>query len=407
MDISEQLTYRKETILRLFEDNQISLEGVAAHKNGRMIDGTDIVEGEGPMAPARAGALPAAPLIRMCFSGRYSEKEMLAKCTKSGDLVDLTATADAREICDKGLQGDRYAKLVWDAMIYQISKSIGAMAAVLHGNVDGILLGGGMVYNQDLVELYSGMADMALSNDDEDLYKVCKNLFMNIVNQRMYITGGVGSTHRGCNICPLLYEWGCYHRFGRDKGSTRAKTQYPLDGSIEIITNTQGDFTLALRIPGWSKAARTTINGQTVSTSIINGYAYIKRSWQAGDKLTLDLAMEVKVLEASSKVIDLCGRAAVTRGPLDYCAEAIDNPYELRDVRISRCADYEYGYIENNEVKIPTITIQARVREEVDQLYYDEAVSKKAVLLKLISYFAWANRGVAEMTTWFLLDETK
>ena len=64
MDISEQLTYRKETILRLFEDNQISLEGVAAHKNGRMIDGTDIVEGEGPMAPAR-------------------------------------------EICDKGLQGDR------------------------------------------------------------------------------------------------------------------------------------------------------------------------------------------------------------------------------------------------------------------------------------------------------------
>jgi butyrate kinase len=124
---------------------------VAAHKKGRMVDGTDIVEGEGPMAPTRAGAIPAASLIRLCYSGKYSEKEMLAKCTKNGGLVDLMGTADALEISNKAMEGDRYAKLIWDAMIYQINKSIGAMAAVLQGAVDGILLGGGMVYNQDLV----------------------------------------------------------------------------------------------------------------------------------------------------------------------------------------------------------------------------------------------------------------
>ncbi len=124
---------------------------VAAHKKGRMVDGTDIVEGEGPMAPTRAGAIPAAPLIRLCYSGKYSEKEMLAKCTKNGGLMELIGTADALEISNKALEGDRYARLIWDAMIYQINKSIGAMAAVLQGAVDGILLGGGMVYNQDLV----------------------------------------------------------------------------------------------------------------------------------------------------------------------------------------------------------------------------------------------------------------
>jgi butyrate kinase len=124
---------------------------IAAHKLGKMVDGTDIVEGEGPMAPTRAGAVPAGPLIRLCYSGKYTEKEMLAKCTRNGGMVDLIGTADTLEISNRAAQGERYAKLIWDAMIYQIIKSIGSMAAVLHGKVDAILLGGGMVYNKDLV----------------------------------------------------------------------------------------------------------------------------------------------------------------------------------------------------------------------------------------------------------------
>lgn len=126
---------------------------VAAHKKGRMIDGIDIVEGEGPMAPTRAGAIPAAPLIRLCYSGKYSEKEMLAKCTKNGGLVDHLGTSDALEISKRAKAGEPYAKLIWEAMIYQIIKTIGSMACVLQGKVDGILLGGGMVYNKALVEM--------------------------------------------------------------------------------------------------------------------------------------------------------------------------------------------------------------------------------------------------------------
>lgn len=124
---------------------------IAAHKKGRMIDGTDVVEGEGAMAPTRAGAIPAAPLIRLCYSGKYTEKEMLGKCTRSGGLVDHLDTSDALEVSKRAEQGEKYAKLIWEAMIYHIKKSIGSMASVLKGDVDGILLGGGMVYNEGLV----------------------------------------------------------------------------------------------------------------------------------------------------------------------------------------------------------------------------------------------------------------
>ncbi|QOX61914.1 butyrate kinase [Anoxybacterium hadale] len=125
---------------------------IAAHKKGRMIDGNDIVAGEGPMAPTRAGSVPADQLIRLCFSGNFTEKELLEKCTKSGGFVDHLGTSDALEVFDRAENGDQHARLLWDALIYQIVKQIGAMAAALHGEVDAILLSGGMVYNKSLVE---------------------------------------------------------------------------------------------------------------------------------------------------------------------------------------------------------------------------------------------------------------
>ena len=125
---------------------------VAAHRHGRMVDGNDIVGGEGPMAPTRMGSVPADKLIRMCFSGEFTEREMLSLCTKNGGFVDLLGTSDAIEVVHRMDAGDAFAKLVWDTMLYQIEKEIGAMASVLAGDVDAILLGGGMVYERRLVE---------------------------------------------------------------------------------------------------------------------------------------------------------------------------------------------------------------------------------------------------------------
>lgn len=123
---------------------------ISAHRKGRMIDGNDIVGGEGCMAPTRCGAVPAVELIKYCFSG-VTEKEAKALCTKNGGFVSHLGTSDALEVYQRAQNGEKVAKLVWDTMIYQITKGIGAMAAVLNGKIDGILLGGGMVYNEELV----------------------------------------------------------------------------------------------------------------------------------------------------------------------------------------------------------------------------------------------------------------
>lgn len=124
---------------------------IAAHRKGRMIDGNDIVGGDGPMAPTRCGAVPVMEVVKYCFSG-VSEKEARALCTRTGGFVNLLGSSDALEISERAKNGDKKAALVWETMIYQITKEIGAMAAVLRGKVDGILLGGGMVHNQELVE---------------------------------------------------------------------------------------------------------------------------------------------------------------------------------------------------------------------------------------------------------------
>lgn len=126
---------------------------ISAHQKGRMIDGNDIVGGEGPMAPTRCGSLPASEWIRYCFSMEEKDgsmKEALALCTKTGGFVSHLEISDALEVSRRAESGDEEAKLVWDTMVYQIIRYIGAMAGVLHGQVDAILLGGGMVHNQSL-----------------------------------------------------------------------------------------------------------------------------------------------------------------------------------------------------------------------------------------------------------------
>ncbi len=122
---------------------------ISAHRKGRMIDGFDIVGGEGPMAPTRSGSVSVANLLR--YAADKDLKEVKGVCTRSGGLVSHLGTSDALEVSRRAESGDAYAKMVWDTMIYQINKCIGSMAAALHGKVDGILLGGGMVYNEGLV----------------------------------------------------------------------------------------------------------------------------------------------------------------------------------------------------------------------------------------------------------------
>ena len=125
---------------------------VSAHKKGRMIDGYDIVGGEGPMAPTRCGAIAVRDLLDYMDKNNLQTKDVRKLLTSSGGFVSHLGISDAIELNRRAAEGDRHAEMVWKAMIYQIAKGIGAMAAVLEGKVDGILLGGGMVHSKDLVQ---------------------------------------------------------------------------------------------------------------------------------------------------------------------------------------------------------------------------------------------------------------
>lgn len=122
-----------------------------------MIDSNDIAQGDGPMAPTRCGQLPVKDVIKASFSGDYTERELLNLVTKDGGLVNHLGTSDAREVGKMVEDGNIYAKLIYDAMIYQIGKTVGAMSAVLHSKVDAIILTGGISYDKYVVDTLSEM----------------------------------------------------------------------------------------------------------------------------------------------------------------------------------------------------------------------------------------------------------
>ena len=124
---------------------------VTPHKNGRMID-VNNAKAEGPFSPDRCGGLPADQLVKLCFSGKYTFEELKEILISKGGFYSYFGTKDAREVETMALAGNQQANIVLDALAYQVSKEIGAMAAVLEGNVDRIILTGGIAYSKRIVE---------------------------------------------------------------------------------------------------------------------------------------------------------------------------------------------------------------------------------------------------------------
>ena len=376
--------------------------------------------------------------------------------------------------------------------------------------------------------LYSGMADLALETKEEKLTEICRTLFENITEKRMYITGGVGSTCRGesftfdydfpeytaynetcasialalfcrrlwlieadgryadtaeralyntvlsgislsgdsffyenplavdprrnafndsrpeglkehlpilervkvfgCSCCPpnlvrtigsigdYLYSTAgntifaqCYMDADTTldlNGKTitlQERTEYPYDGKISWTLKSEGNFTFGVRIPGWCDKAELLVNGEKVPAAAEKGFVYLEKDWKDGDRIELELEMKVKLWEGNPEIVDTCGRVAVTRGSLVYCAEGVDNDdTPLRDVRIDWDAAFELEKAEVAGREMPVLKVQASRREASKALYSDRKGKKVSFQLKLLPYYAWANRGVTEMDVWFL-----
>ncbi|MUP38517.1 MULTISPECIES: butyrate kinase [Labilibaculum] len=155
---------------------------VGAHCKGRVIDVNNALDGEGPFSPERSGTLPAGALAKLCFSGDYTLEDVKKMIKGEGGLVAHLGTNDAYDVELKAKAGDANAKLIQDAMSYQVGKSIGEMAAVLKGKVDGILLTGGIAHNPDLVnyikEMVSFIAPVVVYPGEDEMKALAMNGYM-------------------------------------------------------------------------------------------------------------------------------------------------------------------------------------------------------------------------------------
>jgi butyrate kinase len=126
---------------------------VGAHKNGKIIDVFNALYGDGAFSPERSGGLPVGDLVKLCYSGKYSHSDMKKMIKGKGGIVSYLGTQDVREVKKMIEKGDKKAELIYNAMAYQVAKDIGACAAVLKGEVDGILLTGGIAHDSDFTAL--------------------------------------------------------------------------------------------------------------------------------------------------------------------------------------------------------------------------------------------------------------
>ena len=125
---------------------------VGAHRKGRVVDVNNALDGSGPFSPERSGTMQAGELVSLCFSGKYTQKEITSMIFGKGGLMAHFGTNDAKTLSDEAKAGNEQVKLVLDAMLYNVGKEIAAMSAALYGKVDAILLTGGMAYDKEWME---------------------------------------------------------------------------------------------------------------------------------------------------------------------------------------------------------------------------------------------------------------
>jgi len=152
---------------------------VGAHKNGKVIDVNNALNGDGPFSPERSGGLPSGQLVDLCFSGRFTHEELKAMITGKGGMVAYLGTNSFIEVCKMAENGDKKAQLIRNACSYQIAKEIGAMSAVLNGSVDAIILTGGMAYQDtninEVKSMVSFIADVIVYPGEDELKALAFN----------------------------------------------------------------------------------------------------------------------------------------------------------------------------------------------------------------------------------------
>jgi butyrate kinase len=153
---------------------------VGAHRKGKVVDVNNAIGGDGAFSPERTGTTPALQLLEACFGGKYSKAELSKMLVGSGGLVAHLNTNEAQKAVARAEQGDEQARLVVNAMSYQVGKEIGAAAAVLHGRVDAVLITGGIAYNAFVTsyirQMVEFIAPVAVYPGEDEMLALAENV---------------------------------------------------------------------------------------------------------------------------------------------------------------------------------------------------------------------------------------
>ncbi len=162
---------------------------ISAHRRGRVIDTTNALDGCGPFSPERSGSLPPGPLVRLCFSGKYTEEELIRKVHGTGGLFAHLGTTSVPEVLDRIQKHDLHAMLILRAMCYTISMGIGAMAVALKGDVDAILITGGIAHSKRITDFIadhvSFIAPIFVYPGENELRALAENAFAVLRGERV------------------------------------------------------------------------------------------------------------------------------------------------------------------------------------------------------------------------------
>lgn len=193
----------------------------------------------------------------------------------------------------------------------------------------------------------------------------------------------------------------------------RQQTEYPWKGTIDIAMDEvpTSDFALHLRIPGWCKKATWSLNGKPMPVNfqhLDKGYLVIKRNWKKGDRLQLNLDMPVTLIESNPLVEETSGRVTVKRGPVVYCLESADLAPEVKVRDVVLQLGETFRPVPMTIGVSHFVCLQGRavrlINNRWNNTLYREVNSKHApIQLKLIPYYAWANRGQTDMSVWLPL----
>lgn len=185
-------------------------------------------------------------------------------------------------------------------------------------------------------------------------------------------------------------------------GTVHVATEYPWQDRVEIRIEptSSAEFTLHLRLPGWCRAPRLTLNGAAQKIENVSGYAPLRRAWQSGDRVVLELPMPVERVRADARVFAAAGQVALQRGPVVYCVEEVDNGPQLSALSLPHSNQLDARFMPDLLGGCVVLEGPAVRTPNGETLYSTEAPAPVPVRLRAVPYALWANRGEGEMRVW-------